>query len=495
MLDLKDEDYDVTKDVVKQEEIALALKLDAFKKQKLQLDTQKEYSIQLAEMNALLDVAKKTQADINQLASGYSNAIGDIVTNIGEIISQRGGFRTILQPFADAYITSVTTRLSDSLQGYLDDVLGASIGSQLNLLEKELNSRNIKEPYEIGGEVLKFKIIESLTTGGDYLEQSIIDGITGATISIQDPTGIATKLQNVPESTEALFNTEELNNVEFDFQIDEMQAATTAGANEFAFVFQSGAYKTRAAMLEAFGKGSDTFSKSIASTFDTVRLDADEVIFPATQTEVVIPNYDFDPMTYKIGQVNTGVSALAGIQTQGVSAANYTTEELIKQVQQQRLTNAALQGLGSIIGNLAGGGTQEAGLGASIGGIAGSFWGPVAGAIGSVLGGVIGGLFGGDDEPEPEPIKSSVYKANSDALRQNTEALIRNSQDFSFMKRLLNAPANFVQPAYSTLGGGGAQVTVNINAPVGNEQAVGQAVYNAVSKVYANDNRRIGRRG
>lgn len=145
------------------------------------------------------------------------------------------------------------------------------------------------------------------------------------------------------------------------------------------------------------------------------------------------------------------------------------------------------------MGNLAGGGTPEGALGASIGGALGSLKNVYVGAFGSIFGGVIGKLFAKDEE-EPEKIKPEVYQANSTALRQNTEALIKNTQNFDFMQQLINAPSNFIQPAYASLGGG-AQITIEINAPVGNEQAVGKAVYEAVSKVYSNDSRRIGRRG
>jgi hypothetical protein len=167
---------------------------------------------------------------------------------------------------------------------------------------------------------------------------------------------------------------------------------------------------------------------------------------------------------------------------------------MASKVNKQKLTIAAVQGLGIIIGNLAGGGGEGASLGASLGGIAGSFGGPIGAAIGSTLGGVIGGIFDTEEEEKPDAIPATIYQANSDALSQNTEALIRNAQNFDFMARLLNAPANFIQPAFAGIGGG-ANVTVQINAPVGNENAVGKAVYNAVSKVYSDDYRRIGRRG
>jgi len=251
-----------------------------------------------------------------------------------------------------------------------------------------------------------------------------------------------------------------------------------------------------AKILDAHTQGAQILYNKIVEAHTTFAPGTGQQALPQVATVGgTTDTFNTTPITDGLTGVTTGVGLLNVSQQEQTEETELTTEEMAKQVNKQRLTISAIQGLGVIMGNLVGGGGIGSGIGASIGGIAGSFLGPVGGAVGSVVGGILGGLFDSAPEvEEPEPFPSTIYEANSDALAKNTEALIRNSQNFDFMKKLLNAPANFIQPAFADVGGG-ANITVQINAPVGNENAVGKAVYDAVSKVYSNDYRRIGRRG
>jgi len=213
-------------------------------------------------------------------------------------------------------------------------------------------------------------------------------------------------------------------------------------------------------------------------------------------TEVLTPKTAQHSFALALFPVNSLLTSLGNTNKDQVDTQEKTYEANIKNLERQQRIISAIQGLGLIIGNIAGSGSQEGQIGSALGGIAGSFLSPIGGAIGSVLGGLIGGLFGGGEEEQPTPTPPHIFETNTNALQQNTEALIKNTQNFEFMRKLVNAPANFVTPAYATFGGGApTTIEVNINAPVGNEQAVGRAVYDSISKVYNDNRRRIGRRG
>lgn len=195
----------------------------------------------------------------------------------------------------------------------------------------------------------------------------------------------------------------------------------------------------------------------------------------------------------------TGI--LVNVNQSSLSTQQQSVKAQIASVRKQTAILAATQALGSMLGTLAGGGTATASMGSNLGGLIGSAlfntspWGILGG---SILGGIVGSLFGGKDKPEIKR-EAVIYEANTEALKQNTEAIIRNTQNFSFMRQLINAPSNFMTPAYAGLGGAmpvqPMSIIVEFNAPVVGTDNVKKVIYDAVSDVYANQFRRIGRRG
>lgn len=335
------------------------------------------------------------------------------------------------------------------------------------------------------------RILTAHITGSDIISSKIVSAANS--IRIQAPS-----IEQTPEvdSGTASIDIANAHAAGADYMGQTITASMEAYKNSVsAGVDVSEINSAYASILSAHTNGAQIVYDKIIAAHSTFRGAGGVPELPQSFTPLAsAPVLETGPITDSLTGVTTGIDTLGGVGKLQLSEQELQAQQLAKQVDKQRLTVAAIQGLGVIMGNIVGGGGEGSQIGASIGGIGGSFLGPVGAAIGSTVGGLIGGLFDEGDEPEPEPIPANIYEANSDALRSNTEALIRNSQNFDFMRRLLNAPANFIQPAFAGVGGG-ANITVQINAPVGNENAVGQAVYDAVSKVYSNDYRRIGRRG
>lgn len=170
----------------------------------------------------------------------------------------------------------------------------------------------------------------------------------------------------------------------------------------------------------------------------------------------------------------------------------------LKSAEATKKLTVAMNSLGLVLGTVIGGGGQGAGIGASLGTAAAGQWlgtalGAFAGPIGGIVGGIFGGLFDKKDKVKEKAQKYTI-QGNNDALRENTEAIIRNTQSFDFMRRLINAPTNFQLPVYAGLGGGQPSVQINFNGNVSGQDVVEDAVYNGLSRAYSNDGRRLGRR-
>ena len=77
-----------------------------------------------------------------------------------------------------------------------------------------------------------------------------------------------------------------------------------------------------------------------------------------------------------------------------------------------------------------------------------------------------------------------------------TEALVRNAQNFDFMRQLINVPSNFIMPAPAYAGGGlpGGGVTIQITTTVSDSDEIKTAVYDALSEAYSDSYRIVGRR-
>lgn len=375
-------------------------KLKALDYDRERLDLAEQNAKRLAIQNTYLAIAKKSQQELNQLASGYASATADIVTNINEIVSERGSVRTILQPYADAYVESLTARLSSSLEQVFQGIAGKTIGQKIDEAEAAVKALQSKQTAQTSGDIIKFSMIEGGQIAGDYIKQSMSQGA-----------GTGSGVGSVPTGTTAAV------------------------------------------------EGGQTATGSVLGP-----IGAPIVMSVENQTEI--------------------------LQAQGIKDAQQRADQL----KMQAKIEVGIQSMGAIIGGIIAGGNPNAQLGANLGGAAGSIFGPIGSVVGSIGGALIGGLFGSDEEDKDLPTPK-IYEANTDALRTNTEAILKNSQDFSFMAKLLNSPSNFILPSPALLGGGLPQVVVNVNSPVGSAQALGDTVYDAVSRAYSDNGRRVGRHG
>jgi len=250
-------------------------------------------------------------------------------------------------------------------------------------------------------------------------------------------------------------------------------------------------------ITQAFRDGASHFA-SINVAVPTTTTTSGQVL-GAVSPSVTSATLTQSPGYQQISELNSSVADLeGGFKNYALESKDNAIEVAKADLASAKATqflNSTMQVVGNAIGQLVGGGGVGANLGAGVGGSLGSILGPVGGMVGSIVGGIFGGFF--DKDPVEEDVKEDpvLAKASIDAITENTRALIQNSQSFDFMKRLINAPSNYIGPATASLGGGYPAITVEINAPVGNEEAVATAVGNAVAKVYSNDERRIGRRG
>lgn len=205
------------------------------------------------------------------------------------------------------------------------------------------------------------------------------------------------------------------------------------------------------------------------------------------------------------GAAGSPATAAADISLQASETQIEAAKKDLESAKKMQFAVASIQAAGMFIGKLLAGTSPAAQTGTQIGGLFGSILAGskatpiVSAAISagmSIVGGLIGGILGKKEEEEKQQVvQVQQLQANNDALRENTEAVLRNTQSFDFMRRLINAPANFVLPAPALVGGGMPSVQINFNGPVGNSTDIGNSVYNAVSKAYRDAGRRVGRRG
>lgn len=427
---------------------------------------------ELKKLKALLDPRTiNLQNLLEAFTVGFSNAISAITDNIGTIpdfVSEKFDEIGSLQDEITRKQAEIIN-LTNKLDPKADDFKQAKL--EIERAEKELA-----------------KLQEELEK-----TQSIGEGIKEVFVNIATGFGDAVSSINT--------------------QLLEQQLKEVAGTS-FEAIFREQIQELDKRLGEDFRSGSVVVGDQIILAANYHAKTVGDAIIAAATTGIVP-----DPGAQNLGDVQRKLAA-----TDPAKKTSENTEDLVDQGKE--LTDETVGGFNALkkaifvmgvqisqgIGQAIGGGGTGSRIGSQLGGLLAfaasggplSFGGALLGIVGSLAGGLLGGQL--DSPEERVPIEDLI-----DSVDENTRSVDKNTQAFNDLRSLLiNAPASFILPAaasqgggfvgsefgrdipVSGAGGGGLNVSITIqgNATTDVVNQIGEAV----SKAYAQQQRRFGRR-